>query len=207
MILRDLVLLCNDVWETIRRRSLTIKLMIVVTFLYLIVGASYIAWISFNNYIRQSRSQIELRLHTLQAELQSQREIAAALAQRLQQPTIFKDLTFDETWADEGQRAAVTRLLEYAAFAAQKQDYQYADRLYGEALAIQRSPSVLYYFGRNAYFQGDFRKTEALWRDAISLDSTGKYPELRFYLAIVLHEMGNRQDAVELMIKYLDYRK
>jgi hypothetical protein len=63
--------------------------------------------------------------------------------------------------------------------------------------------SVLYYFGRNSYFQGDLKATENQWREAISLDQAGKYPELRFYLAVLLQEMGRQKEADTVLMEYL----
>lgn len=149
------------------------------------------------------RQELETRILELQEQLDRKDEIIDTLTKRTRASSVQKDLTFEETWETEENRANVLRLLDYADFAIEKEDYSYAERVYREASQIQETLSVHYYLGRLYHLQGDLTDSEVEWKRAIELDPQRRYPEVRFYLAILLYEMGNEKESTNFLEEYL----
>ena len=148
-------------------------------------------------------ARTEAQLKALELELQKQRTIAETLTTRLKKASFLRNLEFQEPWKNDQSRAEILRLLDYADFAIQKDDYPRARKLYEEAAQIQDTLSVPYYLGRLCYIQGDLSEAEANWKQVIKVDSTGQYPEIRLYLGITLYEMGREREGKEAFREYL----
>jgi tetratricopeptide (TPR) repeat protein len=149
----------------------------------------------------ETRTQQQIK--ALETDLMKQRTIAETLASRVKKASFLRNLEFQETWRNDESRAEILRLLDYADFAIQKDDYSRARKLYEEASQIQDTLSVPYYLGRLSYMQGDLSESEANWRQVIKLDAKAQYPEIRLYLGITLYEMGREREGKEVLRDYL----
>lgn len=149
------------------------------------------------------REELELRILDLQTELDKRDEIIDALTNRKGAYSLYKDLTFEESWETEENRVTIQRLLEYADFAIEKEDYPYAEQVYQEALQIQETLSVHYNLGRLYYLQGNLTEAESEWKSVLELDSRGQYPEVRFYLGVLQHEKGSEDESNNNLSEYL----
>lgn len=166
---------------------------------YIGIGAGYPL------YQLQKTQQIKLedRIVYLEEKLNVQRLVSTRLASIDRRSELFKDIAFQEKWESEEVKAEVQRLLEYAEFASKKKDYSRALDFYKEANQIQETLASHYYAGRTSYLSGNLESTEKEWKLALALDSSIRYPEMRFYLGVILHEMGKIQESRELLSEYL----
>lgn len=149
------------------------------------------------------KQELQGRLLDLSDRLARQQDIIDVQSRRTRQSSFLRKIDFDENWATEKSRLRIMRLLDYAEFALEKEDYRYAERLYQEASEIQQTITVPYYKGRLNYLLGDLEGAEAEWREAIRLDDKGRYPELRLYLAISLYEMDKDNETKKLLKEIL----
>lgn len=140
------------------------------------------------------------RLATLSRSLT---ELTSKEISRSKESRLFRNLEFKEKWQDDKTRTEILRLIDYARFAEEKNDYQYARRFYEEANRLQETSAVTYFLGRNAYLQGDLADVEAKWRKVIEWDKHLTYPEMRLYLALILYEEHKDNEAIGLMADYL----
>ena len=187
----------------IRRHPFVYSAMLVV---YTLIATSYLTTRgSILELIRAPRERRELqtRVLHLEAELQQQRQLVSSLGTRSQDIEFLRPLRFEESWQSEKSQASVSRLLEYAEFALSKNDYETAERFYSDAAAVQPTITVPYYQGRLAYRRGDLQKAETKWLEAIRLDRTNRYPDLRLYVGILYYRLGRVTDAQLYLSQYL----
>ena len=147
--------------------------------------------------------KLRSRVQALEASLAEKDALINRLSKESLRAPHFSDLSFEENWISEEARASVIRLLEYAAFAVGKEDYRHAERMFEEANLIQETISAAYQQGRLGYARGDLRMTTLKWRRAIELDQESRYAILRFYLAIVYHELAEEERSRELVREYV----
>jgi tetratricopeptide (TPR) repeat protein len=149
------------------------------------------------------REIMEAQLQSLQQKLDQQDKVIDTLTKRTKESSFIRKLSFEESWKSDDNRANILRILEYADFAIEKEDYRRAESLYLEGDRVQPTLSIPYYLGRLYYIKGDLQGTERQWKKFIAVDSRGKYPEVRLYLAIVLYEMSKQDESKDLMRAYL----
>jgi len=149
------------------------------------------------------RRGAQQRIRMLESILEKQQQITETLASREKKPSFLRNLEFEEDWKSDHNRTEVLRLLDYADFALQKEDYARAKRMYEEAAQIQQTLTVPYYLGRLAYLQGDLAEAESNWRQVVNADTKNRYPEVRLYLGVALYELGREREAKAAFKEYL----
>lgn len=188
--------------RALRRRK---GLLLIITMGYSVAASAFV----FRPYVTKTwehitgRNRAEEQVKMLQAMLERQQRIADTLTNRVKKDVFIRNLEFHEQWKDEHSRTEILRLMEFADFAVQKDDFLRARRLYEEAAQVQDTLSVPYYLGRLAYIQGDLSEAEASWRQVIKADSELHYPEIRLYLGVTLYEMGREREGKEYLKDYL----
>lgn len=196
----------------IYKRQLTSHPFITVTFFlfYLLLTLQFIFKVNLIEKWRmlwkgdEIKVMQEQRISELQSKVEQQDKIIEVLTKREREYSFLRKLEFQEDWKAEDNRNNVLRILDYADFAIQKQDYSRAEQLYLEADKIQETLTVPYYRGRLAYIQGNLPAAESQWKRVISLDRQGRYPEVRLYLAIALYEIGKGSESKAFLKEYLD---
>jgi tetratricopeptide (TPR) repeat protein len=180
--------------------------------LFLAVAAAYTGFLLFFVFRSELRKtwetvagkrEAEQRIKMLEAILEKQQVITATLTSRENKSSLLRNLEFKENWKTDRNRTETLRLLEYANFALEKEDYPRAKRMYEEAAQIQPTLSVPYYLGRLAYLQGDLSEAESNWRQVVNADTKKQYPEVRLYLGMTLYEMGREREAKDFFREYL----
>jgi tetratricopeptide (TPR) repeat protein len=166
---------------------------------FALYAAAIVTTIFYSRAVRESIALKE-RIALLNQELS-----AKAVASPGTPPSTLlpRSIEFTEEWKDEKTKSDVMRLLDYAAYAEQKGDLSYAERIYGEADQRQRSLAVEYDWGRNAYHQGKLEQAIVHWGRAVDLDGQGKYPDLRLYLGLALRESNKTTEARKILTDYL----
>jgi tetratricopeptide (TPR) repeat protein len=150
------------------------------------------------------REELQERIIELQTEIERKNSIIDTLNKREDALSLIKTIEFDENWKTEENKESIQRLFEYAAFAIEKEDYQYAEDIYIETLQMQETLSAHYNLGRLYYMKGDLRSTKTEWEYVINLDQAGKYPKVRLYLGIINFELGNEDDGNNYLSEYLE---
>jgi len=117
--------------------------------------------------------------------------------------TLFKDIEIRDSLDVKGEQANFKRILEYAQFALDKEDYEYAERFYQDGINSYKSSVANYYLARLYYIQNKLKMSEIELNKAILKDSKNIYPEYNFYLAVINFELDKRTVSKDLLREYL----
>lgn len=156
-------------------------------------------------YLRQREESMLLKQRVAALD-RSLAALSGKEPSRIQTAKLFRNLEFKEQWQDDKARAEILRLIDYARFAEEKADYEYASRFYEEANKIQETHTVTYFLGRDAYLQGELTRAEMYWRKILAADPQNHYPEMRLYLALILYEQRKDSEAASLLEAYVKAR-
>lgn len=187
------------------RRPLTI---VVVTLFYALVAVATLFYEDILDVMNATREVKELR--SLTAELKDasdqQARVIEILTKRTKYTSFVRYQVFHENWITEENRTNVLRLLEYAAFALEKEDFRHAEKLYREANEIQETLVVPYNLGRLSYLEGYIETAVSYWKTVIARDAGEQYPDIRLYLGIALYELGEDVESQQYFEEYLEFR-
>lgn len=173
--------------------------------IYVIVITIYTYKGFFEKNQKEELEKINLRLTQTQAELEKNKNLLQKVNSVDRQFGFLKKLEFREDSINKDDKDNLLRALDYADFAITKHDYKYAEQFYLDANQKVNSSVGHYYLGRLYYIQGLLEKAEAEWRKAISIDQNNRYPEIRFYLGILLHELNKDNESKQLLNKFLGH--
>lgn len=120
------------------------------------------------------------------------------------QYSFMKNMEIRDTLLDKTDKGNIERMIEYADFAIQKKDFEYAEKFYEDANQTYNYSITHYYLGKLYYRQNNIDDAIREFRTAISLDKKEFYPEYRFYLAILLHEINNESESKKYIKNYLE---
>ena len=190
--------------EAFRRRPLFLFLLILayVAVLFMVPAVRY----GVSDYWDRvtGRDVLQLRVVQLQLVIDQQQKVMEVLVSQRERVALFGDLSFDESWETAKHEESVLRLMDYAVFAMDREDYAYALEFLSEASGIQNTLAVPYLTGRIRYSQGNLAATVDEWTEVIRLDPDNRYPVVRLYLGIVLHQMGDTAESNRLLQEFLD---
>ena len=170
---------------------------------YLILAAGYFLVRQKTQMEYAWRAETRMLMHDFQDREETLERAVDSLSRSRGNPRFIKSIAFDEEWESSRKQVEVQRLLEYAEFAESKDDVKRAKALYEEALTVQSTLGAKYALGRLGYASGDIANCLQHWEALIKEDGTGRYPLLRFYTGIVLHEHGQDAESAEMLAEYL----
>jgi len=179
-----------------------------IVFVYMMVLAAFLGASNFAMRRRMAvLSNIEPMVPLLREEISQQKLVIASLTSARGLPTVFAVTHFEEDWSDLSKGAEVRRIFEYAHFALSKGDYARATTLFEEAETVQPTTQSQYYLGLLSYVRGDMKSCIARWVSLAEEDSSNRFPDLRLYIAMVLHEMGDEAGCVKWLTTYIEIVK
>jgi len=172
--------------------------------LYLLFLLIFFGYREISGSFASRRYETERRIMTLERRIEEQKAVIDSFVGSRGLPTIFRQIHFEENWQDTSKRAEVQRLSDYAHFAISKADYARAKTLFEEAESVQQTVEAEYYLGLLSYVQRDLNSCTTRWSSLVEKDKDAQFPDLRFYLAVVLYEAGDSKRSLAYLAEYVN---
>lgn len=185
------------------RRILSKPYSWIIIFIYIVGIITYLVYPNIGKGQLSEVESLKLRLKNTQLELDNNKQLIYELSDKDRRFGFLRKIEIRDEKITGQQKAEVSRLIEYAEFALGKEDFKYAEQFYNEANNSVETSIGHYYLGRLFYIQGITEKAEIEWMKAIKLDENFRYPELRFFISILLYELGKDKDSKEYLEQYL----
>lgn len=191
--------LLKKVFETYRQMFKK-PFVVIISVLYVV---SFFAYFIYKSNINQER-KYQLELDNLRENIKRQDEILRKLNSNLDF-SFYTQLKIREE-VDTTVEANLLRLLEYATLAEEKQDFEYALKIYNDAEKLIYTSLVGYNKSKIFYKQGKVENSIKELRKAIENDTSILYPEMRLVLSVILqtNNSNGNEEIIRLLKQYIE---